>query len=449
MFNCFKKIITGESHNKQSLNSCFCSLITAFVLVSGAINIARADVCFLPDSKGCEMVPYEEYACTGDDCNQEPAQECEASNYCYATEAEAIAARGVTVTRRRPGSAIVINSVYDSYEKSGDCYCLKNSCGKILSNILMVQREGYDLSEAKGEGWNCEQCKDTNSQFYNNYRCTAKECVENSSVSCVTDGDECKTCVERGYSGDNVCQELQTIAAHCPNGYVPDKPNTKCYSTQDMLCGEGKCYQAPTTIPDCSGEGKQLSDDNGACWCSCKTGYHFEGVNCVLNQCSSGVAENTCDTANGYTFEPNNTSFENANGDTVRCGSCVIDCPNYIEVPSTQIPYVVERSQSPGGQGNIDYDTGPLAINIATIGGYSCDYNIYATGKIAHHFEIKDVNGNLLTEITDLGSGIYPKQVNDLYLYTLPAGQTVNIMVRRKVSGHVIVGWSGKIYLSR
>ena len=44
-----------------------------------------------------------------------------------------------------------------------------------------------------------------------------------------------------------------------------------------------------------------------------------------MNQCTSGVAENTCDTANGYTFEPNNSSFINTSGGTVRCGECVKD----------------------------------------------------------------------------------------------------------------------------
>jgi hypothetical protein len=148
----------------------------------------------------------------------------------------------------------------------------------------MYQREGYDLREAKGDGWNCDQCKDTKSKFHNNYRCTAKECVANSSVSCVTGGDACKTCVDRGYSGDNVCQELQTIAAHCPEGYVTEEPAGGCYSTQDMVCGSGKCYKA-VDAPEC-GEGKRLAKANGVCSCECETGYHDNGNGGCAKDCA-------------------------------------------------------------------------------------------------------------------------------------------------------------------
>ena len=83
MFNCFKKILTGGSHNKQSLTSCFSFLFNlirrsleffrvprknrddslgfgfakvlavALFLSLNIANVANADVCFLPEDEGC------------------------------------------------------------------------------------------------------------------------------------------------------------------------------------------------------------------------------------------------------------------------------------------------------------------------------------------------------------------------------------------------------------
>ena len=81
MFNNLRKfLLGGVSHNKQSLNSCFYSLITAFVLVSGAVNIARADVCFLPDSADCAQGDTEGFwPCVGSDCDGGENGKCDAS----------------------------------------------------------------------------------------------------------------------------------------------------------------------------------------------------------------------------------------------------------------------------------------------------------------------------------------------------------------------------------
>ena len=304
MFNNLRKFLQGEvSH--------FYLLSLAVVLATSAINIARADVCFLPDSEGCEMVPYEEYGGT--------------PNYpknCFATKAEAMSARTASL---------------DSYYQNGNMWCIKQSCSASLYN-----------SNYKGGNWSCDQCPEANSIRANFYNCTCpltaklgyeinynicayaiSQCTGSATTSCVT--NECQTCAETGqYSGGKECKIPTPVKAHCPKGYVPDKPSSKCYSTQDMLCGEGKCYNAATTIPDCSGEGKQLSDDNGACWCSCKKGYHDDNGSCVLNKCASGVDENTCGT--GYTFNPNNTSFINTSGNTIQCGNCVLNqCTSGVE----------------------------------------------------------------------------------------------------------------------
>ena len=216
MLNNLRKFLReGVSHNELSLNSCFYLLSLAVVLATSAIKIAQADVCFLPDSKGCEMVPYEEYKCEGNDCPSDCANSTELS--CDAS---------------------------------------------------------YDLTTPKeGEGWACDDCDDADGKHY---KCTAKQCQTGSSVSCVA--NECKTCVDKGYSGDNVCQESQDVAAHCPEGYVSDEP-AGCYATENMLCGSGKCYMA-VDAPEC-GEGKRLAIADGVCSCVCKEGYHADGGNCV------------------------------------------------------------------------------------------------------------------------------------------------------------------------
>ena len=238
----------------------------------GCVNIARADVCFLPDGKDCEKVPYEEYGGTPHNPRS-----------CFATKEEAMSARTDSL---------------DSDYQNGDMWCLKQSCS------------GYNVTSMMPGGWVCLNCNDSQSLNYNKYKCSCdlvglnpksgytidldrceekpNACPSNSTTNCVS--DECHKC-ERAdadnpiYSGSEECLVYNKVDAHCPKGYVPDKPSGKCYSTQDMLCGEGKCYQAATTIPDCSGEGKQLSDDNGACWCSCKEGYHDDGKgNCVKDE---------------------------------------------------------------------------------------------------------------------------------------------------------------------
>ncbi len=323
MFNNLRKFLReGVSHNELSLNSCFYLLSLAVVLATSAINIARADVCFLPDSKGCEMVPYEEYGGT-------PTYPKD----CFATKAEAMSAR---------------TSEMDSYYKNGDMWCIKSSCS------------GYNETSMLPGGWDCQNCNDANSLNYNKYKCSCdlvgatprsgytidlerceekpNACPSNASTDCVP--DECHECnsissVNPVYSGGKECLIYSTVDAHCPEGYVSEEPAGGCYSTQDMVCGSGKCYKE-TKTPEC-GEGKRLAKANGVCSCECKEGYHAEGGSCVrdelncMDMCECFNAYASCEeTESGCWVRKNmcNADQFEYEGECLACSRCASEIEN-------------------------------------------------------------------------------------------------------------------------
>ena len=151
-------------------------------------------------------------------------------------------------------------------------------------------------------------CNDANSLNYNKYKCDCdlkdvtpkigytkdlerceeipSACPSYASTDCVP--DECHECnsinsLNPVYSGEKECLIYSTVDEHCPEGYVSEEPADGCYSTQDMLCGEGKCYKV-TETPECS-EGKRLVKANGVCSCvsECNTNEYASEDVCKQN----------------------------------------------------------------------------------------------------------------------------------------------------------------------
>ena len=152
MFNCFNKILTGVvSRNKQSLNSCFYSLITAFVLVLGAVNIARADVCFLPDSADCAQGDTEGFwPCVGSDCEGGENGKCDASYNSNRSTNEC----GAACTKCSD-----TNSSYNGLYKCPENTC---NCNEYTSD---------DPTNECGE--HCKVCRIAGDKNYGKYKCPA------------------------------------------------------------------------------------------------------------------------------------------------------------------------------------------------------------------------------------------------------------------------------------
>ncbi len=337
-------------------------LISAFILVLGSINTANAYVCFLPDGASCAKGDTEGFwPCVGDDCPS-PDGKCDASYNSRMSTNEC----GAACTRctdsdspyyglyKCPENTCNCNE-YTSIEAFNECnqsckVCRiagdknygKYKCPAVPEWGCNPQCEDYTLT-AEDECKDCDQCTNKNAPAEKQglWKCTecdrniynqptaelssaeiANHCYESETCGCYMKCDSCfgkeftmQDCQNAGYdSAKNECNGkrgtvYETCCKTC-NGYI--------YSTDLSKTSEGwSCTECPNS---CDGGSKYS--------CSCKEGYHSQGGSCVLNQCTSGVAENTCNTASGYTFTSNGTSFKDNSNNTIRCGSCdVASCP--------------------------------------------------------------------------------------------------------------------------
>lgn len=404
--------------NVIKIIGCLCSLMFfAFILNCNVINSAQADVCFLPEGEGCDQVPYNE-GCEGGNCAEptpapDPNEACNASSYCYATEEEAKNARGEIVKSGMDGKTTVL----DSYSLNNGCYCLKKSCSLSAGSEAVINPETL-YSDNPGGNWSCTQCNDSNSNLHGKYKCSCKiasrqgyyvdsgtcelkaeTCAAQTSTMCEAQ-DVCHTCKGTGeYSGESECQRVVDVESSCPQGYSKTVPSSLCYDTVDMTCGnEGdKCYKT-IDEPNC-GANKRVSSADGVCSCTCATGYHSEGGECVKDECQSGMYDTEavccnefCSTGDGGCVQDGNCwkrakariSFSNPNScdialylnsTRIETGSLYIEPGTYElwvatmgsatlgisgSVPSTTLTMSASGSAGNGTYGNYTFEAGKL-----------------------------------------------------------------------------------------
>ena len=208
-------------------------------------NFAKADVCFLPEDKDCTQGIKSN--CIGDDCDPDcdlperdgyfidwetceyfpcdgvncplppPVNECDESSFCYSTKAKALNAR---------------NTTYDSYSRSGSCWCLDQACPT------------YNDKHSKGGRWICPQCGIGSSKNYGMY-----------------DNEQC-SCNLANRAGYNINMET------CE--YIPIGPN----------CDEANfCYETETDAINNRTSAYDSYSKRGECWClepACSPLYNSE-----------------------------------------------------------------------------------------------------------------------------------------------------------------------------
>ena len=336
---------------------CFCSLIFAFIISLGCINTANAYVCFLPDSSDCAKGDTEGFwPCAGSDCDGGENGKCNASYNSNRSTNEC----GATCTRCSDSTS-PYNGLYKCPENTCNCneYTSAeafNECGESCKVCRIAgdknygkykcpavpaegcanpQCEDYTLT-AEDECKDCDQCTNKNAPAEKQglWKCTdCDQDIYNQPIARLTSAEILNHCYENETCGcymkcDN-CFGKDLTMQDCQNsGYnsAKNECNGKRGTVYETCCNTCNGYMYPTDLGKTS-EGWSCTPCPNSCAdggtkysCGCKTGYHTEGGNCVLNQCTSGVAENTCGT--GYTFTPNGTSFKDTNGNTVRCGNC-------------------------------------------------------------------------------------------------------------------------------
>ena len=136
------------------------------------------------------------------------------------------------------------------------------------------------------------------------------------------------------------------------------------------------------------------------------------------------MAENTCNTANGYTFAANNTSFTNTSNETIRCGECVKDeskpdytpCDNGIWYADNCVRYFHLRMDSDLHcykdiwSENLKVDGKP-----AHISDYDSDWAVIPEGStVTAEFEMLDQYKDLYSEDVCKNNGMIMRGHNYL-----------------------------------
>lgn len=122
-----------------------CVALFALLLPNLHVNPANAEICFLPDGKGCDTVPYNEggYIPPDPGPGPTPTPTCQVSQNCFDNETAAKNSR---------------SDELDSYKSQNGCYCLKSSCSLAAYSETSKKTTGY---------WECPACSDANSKWYN------------------------------------------------------------------------------------------------------------------------------------------------------------------------------------------------------------------------------------------------------------------------------------------
>ncbi|MBQ9034884.1 MAG: hypothetical protein IJ099_02850 [Alphaproteobacteria bacterium] len=259
-------------------------------------------------------------------------------------------------------------SGYEYFGSGSNKQCLEK-CG----NDRTRQSDGTCACANERKIWNGEQCVCDPDKYIpnDNGGCEDKlpECPPEKLYNSETGQCECPASAP--YETEQQCKDaLNNQQAYNLNWWDIMQQKTASALSEVAECLLPKAAYALTEPPEYQkyekrddlvdingqipGGGQQYIDQNkdsdtseyecvpvGVCWSikkGCDVGYHDQGDFCVLNTCPTGTAQSDCDTANGYTFEPNNTTFINTSGDTVLCGECKVACTaeNYpYSVPST------------------------------------------------------------------------------------------------------------------
>ena len=294
------------------------SLISVLIILLGCVNIARADVCFLPDGASCAKGDTEGFwPCVGDDCPS-PDGKCDASYNSNKSTNECGAA-----CTRCTDSTSPYNGLYKCPENTCNCNEYTsieafNECGESCKVCRIAGDKNYGKYKCPAvPEWGCnpqcedytltveDQCKDCDQCTNKNapaekkglWKCTecdrniytqpiaeltsaeiVNHCYENETCGCYMKCDSCfgkeftmQDCQNAGYdSAKNECNGKRgTVYEACCNtcdGYI--------FPTDLSKTSEGwSCTPCPNS---CDGGSKYS--------CGCKEGYHDDNGSCVKDE---------------------------------------------------------------------------------------------------------------------------------------------------------------------
>ena len=382
---------------------CFYSLIFAFIISLGSVNIANAYVCFLPDSADCAKGDTEGFwPCLGSDCPSSNGR-CDASYNSRMATNEC----GAACTRCADA-----NSPYNGLYK-----CPKNTCNC----------NDYTSTEAFNEcGEACEVCRISGDKNYGKYKCNpvpADGCPNPCNDCILTEAQArdkmaSNPCMECEQCANLNCTDAQQSKWHCSEnklckqcqteGYNKDE-NSSEYIDSQQTCSKWSCEPCPYN--DSSEQWFKCMEDTAEC------GIEYSVGPTSYQQMSTTIRNNhcydkceicydklfnywRCDNCFGYEYtmqDCQNAGYDSAKNPCPTLGkrgtvyqTCCNTCNGYI--------YSTDLSKTSEG-----WECGPACTNSCDGGSkYSCSC------KTGYHSEggncVKDVSNQ---DYTPCDNGIW------------------------------------------
>ena len=334
----------------------FYSLIFAFIISLGSVNIANAYVCFLPDSSDCAKGDTEGFwPCVGSDCDGGENGQCDASYNSRMSTNEC----GATCTRCADASS-PYNGLYKCPENTCNCNDYTstetfNECGESCKVCRIAGDKNYGKYKcpavpAEGCANPCNDCTLTEAQARAKMAADpCMECEQCANLNC-TDAQQskwrcsenklCKQCRAEGYNKDKNSSEYIASQQTCSI--------TQCEECQYNDISEGiewyKCSECGSEYTQNYNNITNPQDkvnhcyENETCGCYMKCdncfGYDYTMQDCqnagydnAKNPCPTvgkrgTVYETCCNTCNGYIY----TTDLSKTSDAWSCTECPNSC---------------------------------------------------------------------------------------------------------------------------